>query len=107
MRSVLFHAGVVDDLEEAKSWYEQRRKGLGGEFQSLLEKTLDRIAATPQRFAPISLPLSSIRREVRCARMKRFPYGIYYYVFREEAVVVLAVAHHARDPEHWVKRILE
>jgi len=107
MRSVLFHAGVVDDLEEAKNWYERRRKGLGGEFQTFLEETLDRLAETPLRFAPISLRIAPIRHEVRCARMRRFPYGVYYYVFREETVVVLAVAHHSRDPEHWMKRLLE
>jgi plasmid stabilization system protein ParE len=35
--------------------------------------------------------------------MRRFPYAI--FLADEEAVVVLAIEHQARDPEHWKQRL--
>lgn len=98
MNSVLFHAKVVGDLQEARKWYEERRQGLGAEFQSTFEDTLRRIAASPRRFGPI-------HGDVRYARMARFPYGIFYENIREGVLMVYAVAHHARAPEHWKERL--
>lgn len=43
-------------------------------------------------------------RSVRRAVMRRFPYAI-FYLFEGESIVVLAVEHQARDPEHWRQRL--
>ncbi len=98
MIAVLFHAEVAKDLREATRWYEQRRKGLGAEFRSSFEEMLNRIAASPLRFAPV-------HAEVRCARLPRFPYGIFYELVREGVLVVFAVSHHSRDPGSWKQRL--
>ena len=53
MNSVLFHAEVADDLNEATRWYEQRKKGLGRGFRSAFAETLERVAASPLRFSQV------------------------------------------------------
>ena len=98
MKQVLSHAEVAHDLNEARDWYERRKRGLGIEFQAAVEENLNRIRAQPLRFA-------RIHGEVRCARLKRFPYGVFFYIFREDTIFVLAVMHHARDPERWQRRL--
>ena len=78
------------DILEAKTWYDLRRPGLGGEFldafaelQSLLEQT------------PTIYPV--VHRGVRRAVLRRFPYLV-YFVVRGQKVFVVACLHGARDP---------
>lgn len=97
MIQLLFHAEVEDDLKDAARWYDGRRAGLGDDFMEIVEETLEKVVSNPYRYAPLE-------RDVRCVRMKRFPYGIFFYVFREQVVVVLAVVHKSRDPEIWRSR---
>jgi plasmid stabilization system protein ParE len=73
------------DLEEAKSWYEQRRKGLGDEFLLCVEEALDRIRQFPKLYA-------IAYKKVRVAVLRRFPYLICYRITRV-AIEVLAVPH--------------
>lgn len=98
MRRLLFRPEVEEDLAEGSEWFEGRRVGLGAEFEKAVEETLEAIANNPLRFPPI-------HGKVRCARLKRFQYGVFYYVFREPVVVVLSVLHLSRDPELWKKRL--
>jgi len=94
MTRLLYHDEVENDLREAIRWYEGRREGLGDEFMQVVQETLDTIASSPYRY-------SSLRRDVRGARMKRFPYVILFYIFREQVVVILAILHKSRDPKVW------
>jgi plasmid stabilization system protein ParE len=82
------------DMSEASTWYEER--GLGGEFIAGLERRLHQIEERPRMF-PV------VFRDVRCARMQRFPYAI-FYILEPAGVVVLAVMHQARDPAAWQTR---
>ena len=61
------------DIAEAFSWYEDQRPGLGGEFEEQLDRTFGYI---------IDMPLASrlMRRSVRRALMRRFPFSVYYSV---------------------------
>ena len=85
------------DLDEAASWYEDRRNGLGTEFLDAVARILTGISANPQRF-PI------LYRNTHRALLSRFPYGIFYRV-RGSTVVVLAVFHASRNPSVWKARI--
>ncbi len=97
MKPILYRRETQDDLNEASRWYEQRRQGLGDEFLRAVEETLDLISRNPLRYA-------TLHRDVRCARLSRFPYGIFFYILREEVIVVLAVIHLSRDPALWQER---
>lgn len=85
------------DLEEAFGWYQEQVPGLGHEFLAAVEKQLEQIVANPRQY-------QTRHRGVRRAIMKRFPYAVFYTV-EDPAVVVLAVEHQSRDPEHWKRRL--
>ena len=84
------------DLAEAFEWYEQRSRGLGLEFLRAVDVTFATIARTPQLFP-------RVHHEIRRARLRRFPYGVF---FLEQAgtISVLAVMHAHRDPRRWLSR---
>ena len=86
-----------DDLVDAAFWYETQRKGLSEDLFANIDAALKAISERPESF-----PL--IRKNVRRALVKRFPFAIY---FREEDdyLVVLAIMHTARSPRAWRKRI--
>ncbi len=98
MKRVIFRPEARRDALEAYRWYEAQTPGLGGEFREELEATITGICDAPTAF-PVML------RDTRRARLRRFPYGVF---FREygEAIVVVAVFHGRRDPK-LVKRRAE
>jgi plasmid stabilization system protein ParE len=87
---VIFRPIARGELNDAAAWYERQKPGLGGEFTAAVDGIISRISANPQRFRPV-------RPDVRRALMERFPYSIHYAV-ESEAIVILGVFHHRRDP---------
>lgn len=85
------------EVEAAFEWYEHEQSGLGSEF-------LEELRATYQRILDSPLGYQHLRAGIRRALPRRFPYAIYFSV-EDEAVVILAVLHTARDPAEWQKRI--
>ena len=84
------------DLEEAAAWYEEQRQGLGQEFLDEAAATFSAIADMPQMFAVI-------HRGTRRALMQRFPFGVFYQIDDEGALVV-ALLHGSRHPKRWKNR---
>ncbi len=87
---------VDDDVVSAFEWYESERSGLGSEFLAELSATYRRIRATP-------LGYQRLWGHVRHARLRRFPY-IVYFVIEDDVIVVFAVLHGRRDPAIWQQR---
>ncbi len=81
---------------EAARWYESRRSALGGEFRASVETILGFIEVAPERF-PVAL------RDIRKARVPRFPYVV-YYVPLPDVVSVIAIIHGRRNPRRWQTR---
>lgn len=81
------------DLRDASAWDEGQRTGLGDEFLLEAERCLALIQENPRLFA-------EIHQSVRRALLKRFPYGV-FYILEQESAIVLAVLHQARNPEFW------
>ena len=81
------------DLEQAASWYDDERAGLGARFLADVQQVFTRIRETPQQFPAID-------RKSRRALLQTFPYAVY---FREtdDSLVVLAVLHLRRRPGLW------
>jgi len=92
----LFRPAAIDELRAARAWYEAQRAGLGDELGEVVARTLDRIATQPGAFPEV---VSGVRRAV----VSRFPYGIFYRRI-PDALEVLAVFHHRRDPTIWRRR---
>ena len=84
------------DIEDAATWYDRQRKGLGQEFLDDVLVALDTISENPNIY-PV------VYRQSRRAVVRRFPFGIFYRV-DEGLVVVLAVMHGSRHPRRWKKR---
>ena len=84
------------EYDEAASWYESQRSGLGAEFVTEIEHALQQACEMPQRFP-------RMLEEVRCVRVRRFPYSIFFKV-RDDKLVVLAVFHVRREPAVWRER---
>jgi plasmid stabilization system protein ParE len=84
------------DLGEAWLWYENRRAGLGDRFLEAADATVSAIADNPRQFA--------VRhRAIRRARVRGFPYGIFFIAETDRAVVI-ACFHARRDPRRWQSR---
>ena len=85
------------DLDEAKDWYRVSRPGLEIDFLLCIEEALDRIGDHPLAYARVD-------GEFRRAMAHRFPFGIFYRLYREE-IIVIAIQHTSRDPRIWKARI--
>lgn len=92
-RSLLVRRTAKRHIEEAYRWYERQAPGLGTDFLQAVETTLAQIESMPLLYA-------TVYRDVRRALLPRFPYGVFYFVRTERAVVV-AVLHTSRDPALW------
>ncbi len=85
------------ELVEAFDWYERRVPGLGADFLSAVDAALDAILSNPPQHP-------AVYRTIRRALTPRFPYQV-LFVVEQEAVVVIAVFHGARDPRTWQDRL--
>jgi len=85
------------DMAQGFDWYEERRAGLGEEFLQEIRARLSLIEENPLRHA-------TVYKTARQTLVRRFPYKV-FYVFEEDRIEVLAVAHAKRDPKFWQKRI--
>ncbi len=95
-RPVFYRREAQLEFDEAYDWSENRRTGLGVEFAAAVQQAIDRIVANPERHGVVHL-------EIRCALVRRFPYGVYYWI-EDERIVVLAIFHSSRDPKVWQSR---
>ena len=92
-RSVRFHPAALQDADEAAEWYAERSVRAAIRFLDELDRLIDLIAISPDRF-PV------FEADLRRAVFRRFPF---YVVFRvdDADVVVIAVAHAKRRPRFW------
>ncbi|MCU7500490.1 MAG: type II toxin-antitoxin system RelE/ParE family toxin, partial [Ignavibacteria bacterium] len=84
MNSELFFRPEAErELIEAVNWYEERIKGLGSSFLLSIEAAIDSISRNPKAYP-------KIYKNIRRILIRRFPFGIYYFV-EKERIIVLAV----------------
>jgi plasmid stabilization system protein ParE len=84
------------DIGSVFSWYQGIDPNLAARFISEGRTTMIRIAQFPYRFQPIN---GTVRR----ARLKRFPYGVYYLIDHDE-VFITAILHLRRSRDIWRPR---
>jgi toxin ParE1/3/4 len=66
------------DVLAAYRWYENQRRGLGGEFREALEKVIESLREKPKSY-PVVL------RDARRALLKRFPYMVFYREYDDKS----------------------
>ncbi len=86
------------ELEEAYSWYEERRQGLGEEFLSCVEATIQTIMRNPGLYAKIF-------KDYRRALIRRFPYAV-YYEYIDNKIFVYSIFHTSKNPGKWKSRLV-
>jgi len=85
------------ELDDAIQYYERDAPGLGEEFLAEVVLGGNRITEFPDAWQQLEAGLP------RC-RLNRFPYGL-IYTQRGDTIVVLGVAHLAREPQEWWSRL--
>ena len=93
---VLFRRAAWREAEDAALWYEARRRGLGAEFLSEVDRGVRLLAENPTWFP-------HVHADIRCVRLRRFPYGLFFRAEAHRAIAV-AVFHASRDPVVWRER---
>ncbi len=94
----VFHPSAEAEHLESIAYYESKRPGLGASYLAEFERILVYVCESPQRY-PIEM-----KPDLRCGRMKRFPYTVLYRNV-SGTIQVLAVAHHRRRPQYWLGRL--
>ena|ERR1700681_4280615 len=84
------------DLDEAKTWYNGQRAGLGDDFLECVDEALDQIRQWPKLSRKVF-------RDLRRKLVRRFPYGIFFRI-DDDQITVVAVYHCKRDPRGWQER---
>jgi plasmid stabilization system protein ParE len=85
------------DIQQAYDWYELRRPGLGEEFLSCVDDSIQYICRNPELFA-------KVHEDYRRVLVRRFPYAV-FYEHSAETVTVYCVIHTSRNPDKWRKRL--
>jgi hypothetical protein len=93
---------AIDEIAEAALWFEKKRAGLGNEFWRLVDESLRQIEQNPLRFAASEYSTDEI--EIRFAVIRRFNYVVHFTVDVDE-VQIVSVAHAARRPGYWLRRV--
>jgi plasmid stabilization system protein ParE len=95
--AAVFRPEAQADLLRTRDWYERQRVGLGEIFSVSVEQVVNRIETMPQMYAIVF-------RDVRRAKLRTFPYLIYYRVLSDR-IEVIAILHGSRDPKLWQERL--
>jgi len=91
-----FHPLVRLDLAEASAWYERQEAGVGLRLELEAKDLFRRLGDEALLYA---VRFSDVRR----VNLRKYPYGVFYFI-AGEVVVVLGVLHGARDAEEELKR---
>jgi plasmid stabilization system protein ParE len=97
-RTLRYSEAALEDRVEAVSFY----KGVSQELARAFEAEVKRVATVVRRDPMLGAPyLHSTRRKL----LSRFPYSFVYSVESDDLVLVMAVAHHSREPDYWAHRL--
>ena len=89
---------ALQDVDDAYSWYENRRVGLGEDFLSCVDACVQKICRVPELYI-------KIHENYRRALVRRFPYTV-FFEYADEKVTVYSVFHTSQNPEKWRMRLV-
>jgi len=97
--TVITEPEAEHEWNEAVDWYDQREPGVGLRFNAVVRDYLKELAAQPERF-----PL--VGRLTRKAKIKDWPYSIFFVVDDEQRQIkIVAVWHGKRNPAELRRRL--
>jgi hypothetical protein len=92
---------ALEEIAQAALWFDSQRLGLGDEFWQSADAMLIAIEKNPRGFARSEF--TTDESDIRFAVIRRFNYVIHFLV--ESEVQILSVAHGARRPGYWLRRV--
>ncbi len=92
-----FHPIAVKEFFDSIDYYEEKSPSLGREFSKEIYSTIQRMLQFPRAWPKIS-------QNCRRCIIKRFPYGIIYYI-KEDEILIVAIMQLNQKPKNWDKRI--
>ena len=97
--SIQFFDEVINDIQDAKIWYKEKREGLEIEFSWAIEDAIEQIIKMPSSYA--------IRyKSIRIAHPKVFPYNIHFYLDEiNNVIVITAIVHNKRNQDSVEDRV--
>jgi len=96
-RPIRWTTKAATQLQEAATYLEGQRSGIGLPFVDHVEAILQMASEHPEVFPCVP---EAPGNEVRRGLVRRFGYWIIYEILPEE-ILVLSVWHGAREPEGW------
>ena len=97
MTSQCYLPATREELDEAVAWYEGQQSGVGLRLVASVRQAIAEL-----RDHPDSCPV--VRDDVRRKRVRQFPYDL-LFVIEDHVVLIVAVAHHHRNPDYWTDRL--
>jgi len=94
---VQYHPLTASDLNNAVSFYNRQRPGLGDELRVEVHAAIERVRSNPFQF-PV------VERDIRRGFVHRFPYSVLFRVVNDKTTRVLVIRHHRRHPSFGLTR---
>jgi toxin ParE1/3/4 len=91
------HPDAALEHEEQIAYYEERRAGLGRRYHLAMLRAIDLACRAPGGFKIVRPP------NLHKVSLRGFPFAVIYREV-DSIVQVLAIAHHRRTPNYWVRR---
>lgn len=99
MTRLRVHPAADREATAATTWYRERSPDAAVDFTRAIREGLQSVRQHPAAWP--RWQSTDVRRKV----LSRFPYSIFYLV-EDDAVVIVAVAHHKRRPGYWKQRLI-
>jgi plasmid stabilization system protein ParE len=102
VKRLRYHAAAAEEAEQAAAWYFAERTALGLDFERELSVAVSLLRQSPIPSTPY--PRLPKKLGVHKITFKRFPYNL-VFVERDNSLLILAIAHQARRPGYWKRRL--
>ncbi|WP_342632051.1 hypothetical protein [Marinobacter alkaliphilus] len=89
-------------MEEAASWYEQEEVGLGERLINAFELAIELLKEPNPPLVPATH--RAAKSGAKQLILHRFPFSL-VTIERNQAIIVVAFAHHSRKPGYWWRRL--
>jgi len=95
---VKFHPEAREDLREGRAFYRHRSPLAAVAFAKEVDTAISRIVEAPLRYSESDYGTRSFTFPWR------FPYTL-VYTMRGSRIIIVAVAHHSKEPGYWRHRV--
>lgn len=95
--TVSVHPSARRELLKHKKWYSDRSPAAAARFEREIDHAISRIVEAPERY-----PLT--KRGRRRFVLLEYPFDVIYRVHDDGEVQIMAIAHHSRRPQYWLRR---